>query len=134
MMTRKERLLSRHSLRNGLTLEFWDRSKLAAGDRWQVTVEARVRVPVSAANLPEKMRARLDEVTQVLGREAVFAKEEVRNFMAAGEIPRLLQEIQDMLLKSLKNYLGHPDFAAKFIGKKFAEAEEWQRLYGDRRF
>jgi hypothetical protein len=125
-----ERLLCQHPLKSGLTLEFWDRSRPVAGDRWQVVLEARLAVAVTQAHLPENLQADLDDVSRMLGPQAVFSKEEVRHFVAAAAVPQLLQELQAMLLKSLQNYLGHPAFPAKFIGKKFAEAREQQRRYG----
>jgi len=124
-----ERLLCQHPLKNGLTLEFWDRSRPVAGDRWQVVLEARIAVAVTPAHLPGTLQSNLDDVTRVLGPQAVFSKEEVRNFVAAPAVAQLLQELQAMLLNSLQNYLGHPDFPARFIGKKFAEARERQRCY-----
>jgi hypothetical protein len=119
-----DRLLSRYSLANGLTLEFWDRSRVAAGDRWQVVCEVRVTVPVTGATLPPELRRSLAEVTQVLGSQVVFVKQEVRNFVAVGEMARLLVEMQSWLRKSLETYLGHPDFATRLIRKRFRDHEE----------
>jgi hypothetical protein len=124
-----ERLLSKHRLANGLTLEFWDRSRLAAGDRWQVVCEARVAVAISAGTLPPELQSRQAEMAETLGQEVVFVKQEVRNFVPVAEVPKLLAEMQSWLLKSLKTYLGHPSFAARFIHKKFTEAQERQRCH-----
>lgn len=123
-----EKLLSRHALANGLFLEFWDRSRPVAGDRWQVAIVVRVPVAVTADSLPPELRAQSDRVISVLGENVVFAKEEVRQFIAATEMPGLLKLIEEQLLSSLRGYLGHPDFAARFIRKKYAEYREKQRL------
>jgi len=123
------KLLSRHDLKNGLVLEFYDRSRPVAGDRWQVVVEARVVVAVTGQNLPPELRPQAAQVTAALGPEAVFAKEEVRHFVAAAELAGLLAEIEKQLLSSLSAYLGHPEFAARFLRKKFADyqkAKSWQ--------
>ncbi len=124
------KLLSRHDLKNGLVLEFYDRSRPVAGDRWQVVVEARVKVGVTGANLPPDLRGQASQVIAALGEETVFAKEEVRNFVADEEMAGMLAEIEKQLLSSLSAYLGHPEFAARFLRKKFADylqARSWQQ-------
>lgn len=123
------KLLSRHDLKNGLVLEFYNRSRPVAGDRWQVVVEARVKVAVTEKNLPPELRPQAAQVIAALGAEAVFAKEEVRNFVAAEEKAGLLTEIEKQLLSSLSAYLGHTEFATRFLRKKFADHQKtkaWQ--------
>jgi hypothetical protein len=93
-----EKVLSRYSLPNGLTLEFRDLSRPTAGDRWQVVVEAGIAVPVIPANLPPELPDRLEEVSRALGSEVVFAKQEIRNFVAAGELSGLIKQIVADLL------------------------------------
>jgi hypothetical protein len=124
-----EKLLSRHFLDNGFCLEFWDLSRPVAGDRWQVVLEARVAVPITAATLPPDLRPRQAQVTAALGREILFSQKEVRNFMAAGEVGDLLKEMEARLLSALSAYLVHPDFAGRLIRKKFTEYQEKQRWY-----
>lgn len=121
------KLLARHDLKNGLVLEFRDLSRPLAGDRWQVVVEARVAVAVTEENLLEDLRPQLAKIIADLGEEMVFTKQEVRNFVAAGEVPALLAEVQEQLLSSLAGYLGHPEFAPRFIRKKYADYQGIQR-------
>ena len=115
------KLLRRQVLANGLILEFHDRSRLMAGDRWQVILEVRVPIPVSAATLPPDLADRAAEVGAALGPEVVFTQQEVHYFIDVHEVPGLLQEMQTRLLRSLEGYLGHPDFAGRYLRKKFAE-------------
>ena len=121
-----EKLLSRHALNNGLVLEFWDLSRPVAGDRWQVVVEARVPLAVTADTLPPDLGPHLNQVIAALGKNLVFTKQEVRNFIAVGEVANLLTQIEAQLLASLRGYLGHPEFAARLIRKRFAECQERQ--------
>jgi len=116
-----ETLLQRRALPNGLILEFHDLSRPMAGDRWQVVLEARLPLAVSAATLPPDLADRAPEVISALGPEIVFIQQEVHNFIDAREVPSLLQEIQSRLWEGLKGYLGHPDFAWRYLQKKFAE-------------
>ncbi|MEW6660575.1 MAG: hypothetical protein AB1424_18190 [Thermodesulfobacteriota bacterium] len=118
-----EKLLSRHPLKNGLSLEFWDLSRPLLGDRWQVVVEARVAIPVSGETLPAELGPQLSQVISALGKELVFAQQEVRNFVDTGEMAGLLKQIEEQLLASLKAYLGHPEFAARLIRKKLADQQ-----------
>ena len=125
------RLLARHPLDNGLTLEFWDHSRPLVGDRWFVCLEARIAIPVRAETLPPELKAQAAQVVEALGEEIIFSQRQERNFIAASEAPALLQDMQDRILALAPGYFGHADFAARFIRKKFAERQElqqWQRL------
>jgi hypothetical protein len=130
-MMNSPRLLDRHPLAHGLTLEFWDYSRPLVGDRWFVRLEARVVIPVRAETLPPELLAHAAMVVEALGGEIIFSQEEARNFIAAADAPGLLQEMQDRILSLAPGYLGHAAFPAGVIRKKFAEQqklEQWQRL------
>jgi hypothetical protein len=125
------RLLDRHLLDNGLTLELWDHSRPLVGDRWFVRLAARIAIPVRAETLPAELKAHAAQVVGALGEEIIFSQEEARNFIAASEAGALLKDMQDRILALAPGYFGHADFAARFIRKKFAEHQalrQWQRL------
>ena len=125
-----EKLLSRQNLANGLVLEFWDRSRPLTGDRWQVVVEIRVPVAVTPETLPPELRPQGDLVSAALGAEVVFIKLEERHFVADGEIPALLAQLQEQLSSSLAAYLAHPEFAPRFIRKRYADYLERKKIRG----
>lgn len=127
-MTTKS-LLLRRSLPNGLLLELYDRSRPMAGDRWQVILEVSVPIPVNEAALPADLKERAPEVIAALGPEIIFTQQEIHHFVDAREVSALLQEMEKRLLQGLSDYLGHPDFAGRYIRKKFAEYQEKQRWY-----
>lgn len=114
---------------NGLTLEFWDLSRHAAGVRWQVIVEARITILVTTENVPPKLRPNLPELVSDLGPEVTFAKQEVRNFIAESDVPELVKNIESELFTSIQPYVGHPEFAPRFIRLKFTEYQERQQWY-----
>ncbi len=125
------RLLDRHPLDNGLTLEFWDHSRPLVGDRWFVRLEARIVIAVRAETLPPELKALAAPVVEALGEEIIFSHTEERNFIAASEAPVLLKDMRERILALAPGYFGHADFAARFIRKKVAELQElrqWQRL------
>ncbi len=127
-----EKLISRQPLANGLTLEFWDHSRPMIGDRWIVTLEARVIIPVGPATLLPDLAAREAEVLRALGTELVFSQRDERNFIDAKEFEATLNEMTQRLQTQLKPYLDHPEFAGRFIRKKFAAHQEKQRWYRTR--
>jgi hypothetical protein len=125
------RILDRHPLANGLTLELWGHSRPLAGDRWFVRLEARIAIPVRAETLPPELQAQAALVLEALGEEIIFSQAEERNFIAASHAPVLLREMQDRVLALAQGYFGHAEFPARFIRKKFAEhqqLQQWQRL------
>ena len=119
-----DKLLQRHPLNNGLILEFHDLSKTMAGDRWQVILEARLLIPVRTANLPPDLTDRAPEVIATLGEEILFTQQEVHYFIDVQEVAGLLQQIQARLFQDLERYLGHPDFAGRYLRKKFMERQK----------
>jgi hypothetical protein len=127
MATNSARLISRHPLNNGLTLEFWDHSRPVAGDRRYVLLETRITIPVRADTLPPELQALADQVMEALGREITFAQQEARNFIAASEAPATLQDMQDRILALAPGYFGHADFAPRFIRRTFAAYQERPR-------
>lgn len=124
-----EKLISRHPLDNGLILEFWDLSRPMAGDRWLVVLEARLAIPVGAATLPPELMGQEAEISRALGPEIVFSQRDERIFIAADEYPATLKEIEARLLALAPSYLGHPEFAGRFIRKRFTEFQEKERWH-----
>jgi hypothetical protein len=125
-----EKLRGQHELSNGLWLEIWDCSRPVAGDRWQVALEARINVPVNAANLPPELAPEESAVSKILGPEVVFRRREERNFISVEQVQEILEEMESRLLALATAYLGHQDFAPRIIRQKYAEALEkmaWQR-------
>lgn len=120
MVMKPARLLARHSLKNGLTLEFWDHSRPVAGDRWVVVLETRIAIPVRADTLAPEMQARPAQVARALGDEVIFSRREERNFIAASEVPSVLKDMQDRMIALAPGYFGHADFGARFIRKAYA--------------
>ena len=68
------RLLDRHLLDNGLTLEFWDHSRPLVGDRRFVCVVARIAIPVRSETLPAELKAHAGQVVEALGAEIIFSQ------------------------------------------------------------
>jgi hypothetical protein len=118
------RLLDRHTLDNGLTLEFWDHSRALVGDLRFVCLLAQIAIPVRAETLPPELKDQAAQVVEALGEEIIFSQKQERNLIAPSLAPGLLKDMQDRILALAPGYFGHADFAARFIRKKCAERQE----------
>lgn len=118
-----ERVIGTHQLDNGLALNFLDRSKQIAGDRWFVSVAVQVKVPVEKKWFIDDPMADIDfeHMQRELGAEVVFEQKKERNFMSSNQKDAVIEEICEGTLKTTKDYLGSKNFPAKFILKKFSE-------------
>jgi len=77
----EEKLVDMMSLENGLTLEFYDTSKRVAGDRWLVSVVARIEVDVKPEYLKGQKGADalIDDIRGAAGKTTTYRHEKVRN-------------------------------------------------------
>jgi hypothetical protein len=124
------RLLCRHTLDNGLALEFWDHSRTLVGDRRFVCLVTQIVIPIRAGTLPPELIPLAAQIVEALGEEIIFSQRQERNFIAASEAPALLQDMQDRVLALAPGYFGQADFAARFIRKKWAELQALQQWQG----
>lgn len=124
-----EKLLSRHALENGLTLEFWDLSRPMIGDRWIITLELRITIPINAANLPPDLKSQEADIVRALGPEIAFSQRDERNFIDTREFEATVKEMVTRLLALAPSYFGHPEFAGRLIRKRYAEYQQKQRWY-----
>lgn len=120
-------LISRQPLENGLTLELWDCSRLVAGDRWQLVLEARIKIPINAVTLPPDLKSQAAEIKAALGQEIIYGQREERNFISFEEMTGVLKDMEERLATLASTYLGHPQFASRFIRKKYLEFQERRR-------
>lgn len=122
-----EKLHSRHPLDNGLTLEFWDLSRPMAGDRWIITLELRITIPLNAANLPPDLVPQETDIVRSLGPEIVFSQRDERNFIDIKELEATENEMVARIMALASSYYGHPEFAGRLIRKRYTEFQEKQR-------
>ncbi len=127
----RESLEKSINLKNGLTLELWDKSRSMVGDRWKITVVAQTDIPVEKAFLEPNgsTQGNLDEMKMLLGESVRFEKKMERYFIDEKEKDEITQEIMDSLLESLFPYLSHPQFCKRFITIEFARAKQKKLLH-----
>ena len=127
-----ERFIEKITLPNGLVLELWDRSSRMAGDRWLVSLFAKVEVPVLIdylANLDHGEQAYHDLVT-TYGNPLVFTQEKVRHFVDEKETANVLMGLCQLIKETLIPYLGSPRFASLYVLKKYGDLQDRQDRSG----
>lgn len=106
------------ALENGHTLEILDRSKKIGEDAWQVTLTARMAVPVQAGLFAETVNApSLEEIHRKIGTTATFTHDEERNFIMDADKEAVFSQLMDTVLGTLMPYVSKPSFPQKFILK-----------------
>jgi hypothetical protein len=122
------RLIEKVTLPNGLILELWDNSRLTAGDRWLVSLMAKVEVPV----LPEYFST-LDQGEQAYrdlvdahGDPLVFTREKTRHFVDGSETKETITGLCRRFKDNLLEYLGNPKFAPQYVLKKYGDLRDRQ--------
>ena len=125
-----ERLIEKIVLPNGLILELWDQSHHMAGDRWLVSLLARMEVPVLPeyfSTLDHGQQAYHDLIT-AYGDRLVFTQEKVRHFVDEKKTRDVLVELCQRLKNTLISYLGSPKFASFYVLKKYGDLKDRRGL------
>ncbi len=119
----EEELIKTIDLENGLELKLFDASRKLAGDRWLVSLIARIEISTSDSLLKEDVSPSLnvDEVRKVLGEKLLFEQKRDKIFIDEKEKDEVMKEIQDSFLSSSLSYLSYSDFPQKYVLKKFNE-------------
>jgi len=119
----EEVLIKTIDLENGLELKLYDASRKLAGDRWLVSLIARIEIPTNELLLKKdgSPLLNIDEVRKALGEKLLFEQKREKIFIDEKEKDEVLKEIQDFFLSSSLSYFSHSDFPQKYVLKKFNE-------------
>jgi hypothetical protein len=121
----KEKLIDKISLENGLTLELYDRSRPVAGDRWLVSLMARIDVKVDpryfkgqdAANPP------FDDIRRAVGDKVTYAYEKTRNFIAEAQREAVFGGLKERFLSTTLTYFSSANFPRNIILSRYREVK-----------
>jgi hypothetical protein len=119
----KEKLIKTIDLENGLQLNVYDASRKLVGDRWLVSLIAKMDVPVTEIlkrNGRESIE-NLNEIKHMLGDSVLFEKKRERNFVDTAAKETVFKELCDMFLNSSLNYLSKKIFPKQYILKMYKE-------------
>lgn len=117
----EEKSVETLSLNNGLKLQILDRSKIIAGDRWLVRLEAVVVIPLQeeySGTLSEKEFSLLQKT---LGHELHYRFFREKHFVDQDRKDEVFQHFLETFKKDTLGYLHHPDFARRFVLSRYRE-------------
>ena len=116
-------IISTHRLDNGLEIIFLDQSKQIAADRWYVRVSVQMNIPIEKKWFHDHPvdDLKLADIRQLLGDTVLFEHKNERNFVSADEKDKIIESFCDHAMETTIQYLGHHDFAAKYILKRYTE-------------
>ena len=118
-----ETLVESLKLDNDLTLEIWDLSRVIAGDRWLVRLEARLDVPIHSRyleSIPEGEKA-LALLTERFEGVISYRYLQERHFVAKDRKDEVFHEFLEILKSNVLPYLSHSEFAKRLMLSKVRE-------------
>jgi hypothetical protein len=127
-------LIERIPLDNGLNLELYNRSRPVAGDRWLVSLEARIEIEVKPEYFmgEEMPPVTIEEVKAILGEKITYRYDKQRNFIVETEKEAILNGLKARFLDTTFGYLSSPGFPRRFIERKYQEATskllKWRKI------
>jgi len=122
-----EKIIEQQQLDNGIKLLLYDRSRVTAGDRWQVELkcEAHILINESYWGMMTREELRLlPDIRKILGDRLVFVTTRQRNFVDEKECESVLQEMVHQVYSSMLEYLKKPHFPQEFFKKQYREAHQ----------
>lgn len=122
------RLIKTIELKNNLTLNLYDESIKMIGDRWLVTLVARITIPVDEALIQANHLGLMDkdEIKKAFGESVVFEQKSNRIFVDQSDKKNIFQEMYDIFLENTLPYLSHSNFPKRFVLKKIKEEMDKQ--------
>ena len=121
------KIIDQQHLENGIELLLYDRSRVTAGDRWQVELkcEAHIQIEESYWDMVTEEEDRLlPGIQKILGDRVVFVATKQRNFVDANERETVLQEMVQQVHSSMLEYLKKPHFPQEFFKKQYRDARQ----------
>lgn len=117
--------ISSCELKNGLTLLCLDQSKKIAGDRWYICVTIHIDIPVDKVWFTNQLvdDKKFQQISRTLGKQVVFEQKKERNFVSADLKDQMVKDFSRRAEELAAQYFSHPDFAAKYILKVYADQQ-----------
>ncbi len=120
----EEKVVKRIKLENGLELKICDESRKIIGDRCLVKCAALIDIPTGC--IP-KDQPETGDIHALLGDSVRFELRRERNFISEEEKEEVFAALCDFFLDTSLSYLSHPEFAEKYVWKKYREAVKNRR-------
>ena len=120
----EEKLIRTFSLENELLISFYDESKKIAGDRWQVTVTARIQIVTDQVQFTRMDPEKRTGIIQVVGEQINYEKKLIRNFIGEKQKEEVVTALYKSFLQITRPYFSHRQFAERFVLKTYADSLE----------
>ncbi len=127
-------IIKEFELPNGLLLKLYDCSRRVAGDRWYVSLLARIPVAVSEEDFQGQEEAAAELFREFVEKEGnaevIFELKKERNFIDEKEREAVFGKMLKDLEGHVFNYFSHPSFAQGVKRnkiKEFLERRNWWR-------
>ena len=130
MKTHSLKLVEKIDLPNNLVLEFYDYSRIVAGDRWLVGLLTRIPIEISEEDFAGRPRELYKDFLEEHGTVIYFELKKERNFIDERRKDQVLNQMLNELKEYALSYMGHKSFAKGFIRRQiqvFEERWKWQK-------
>ena len=119
------KLIENMTLENGLTLEIHDRSRRVTGDRWLVSFEARIDIPVVSEYVedPGLEGLSFDIIRKAVGAKVTYRYEKSRNFISEKEKDHIFNGLKERFIETTLPYFSGASFPGKVILSKYQESQ-----------
>lgn len=111
-------------LNNGLMLAILDRSRVIAGDRWLVRLEALVAIPLREEYFGTLLEKEYTFLQKTLGNDFHYRFAREKHFVERDRKDEVFQCILETFRKNTLGYLNHPDFARRFALARYRELKK----------
>jgi hypothetical protein len=120
------RLFETMELANGLKIYFYDCSREAVADRWQVQLRIKIPMEVRQAYFQHHQNPAeaFETFTSSAGKTLYLELERVRNFIGGREVAATLEAFKAEFIQTNLNYIAGPNFPAKYILRRYTEWTE----------
>jgi hypothetical protein len=124
------KLVEKIDLPNNLVLEFYDYSRVVAGDRWLVGLLARIPIKISEKDFAGRPSELCKDFLEEHGTVIYFELKKERNFIDKREKEQVFNQMLNELKEYALSYMEHKSFAKGFIRRQiqaFEERWKWQK-------
>ena len=128
-----DKLINTIVLKNGLTLGVYDQSRKIAGDRWLVKMAAKIDIPIDRLHLNDGLNKQvsLNSLKESFDNFLRYEQKRERNFIAEKEKDTVFDDLVTSFLTSTREYLSHPNFAARYAVREHLKRQKQKMWYQD---
>ena len=126
------RLIETVYLDEGITVKIFDASKKLPADRWQITLAARLEIPIEALyrEKPEKLPP-AEDLRAALDDPLIYEHKDVRQFIDANEKTTVFESLRKNFTERVLPHIAKPRFHVNYAAMTYREYTKRQTWYPD---